>query len=164
MLIVPIFSNIFLVPFFTFIFGFHYGYTTSLLSTFIHLGLNCKIQSSELHCLKTTCKTKVCHKLCYSARQTVSQISKSSSCKKVFPKCVYHWYNLLLLMLFIPRVFERHYFLHKFIVTQSFGETVNLLCSFKQIFWRKSAFYIRYLHNNITMLPIPKLHNKSSTL
>ena len=44
-----------------------------------------------------------------------------------------------------------------------FAETVVLLCSLKQVFWKKFAFYIRYLHNNITMLLMLKAHNKVST-
>ena len=35
-------------------------------------------------------------------KTNVSLTFKSNSCKKVFPKCVYHWYNLLRLMFFIP--------------------------------------------------------------
>ena len=53
-------------------------------------------------------------------------------------------------------------FLYKFAVTQRFGETVMFLCSLKQVFWKKSAFYIRYLHNEITMLLITKVRNKVS--
>ena len=34
-------------------------------------------------------------------KRNVSQTFKSSGCKKVFPKCVCHWYNLLRWMLFI---------------------------------------------------------------
>ena len=41
-------------------------------------------------------QTKVYHKLSLpSLKRSVTQTFKSSSCKKVFPKCVYHWYNLL---------------------------------------------------------------------
>ena len=35
-------------------------------------------------------------------KRNVSQIFKSSSCEKVFLKCVYHWYDLLQRMFFIP--------------------------------------------------------------
>ena len=38
-----------------------------------------------------------------------------------------------------------------------------LLRFLKQVFWKKFAFYIRYLHNNITMLLIPKVQNEAST-
>ena len=57
----------------------------------------------------------------------------------------------------------RHYFLYKFNVTKRFGETPMLLCSLKKGFWKKSTFYIRSLHNSITMLLIPKMFNKLST-
>ena len=86
-------------------------------------------------------------------KNNVSQTFKNSSCKKIFPKCVYHWYNL----------FWRHYFLYKFLVTQRFGTIAMLLHSLKEVFWKKTAFYIRYLHNNITMLLTPKAQIKAST-
>ena len=81
----------------------------------------------------------------------------------VFPKCVYHGYNLLRWMSFIPAITGRHSFLYKFNVTLRFGATAMLLRSLKQVFWKKSAFYIHYLHNNITMLLIPKAQNQAST-
>ena len=56
----------------------------------------------------------------------------------------------------------RNYFLYKFFVTLRFGATALLLRSKKQVLWEKSAFYIHYLQNNITML-IPKFQNKAST-
>ena len=57
----------------------------------------------------------------------------------------------------------RHYFLYKFIVNQKCATTVLLLRSLKKMFWKKSTFYIRRLHNNITTLLIPKVQNKTST-
>ena len=45
-----------------------------------------------------------------------------------------------------------HFFLYKYIVTQRFGATAMLLCSLKQVFWKKFSFYVRYPHNNIIML------------
>ena len=56
----------------------------------------------------------------------------------------------------------RHYLLHNFIVTLRFGVTAMLLRSLKQVLWKKSAFYVRYLHNKIRMLLIPKDQNKAS--
>ena len=56
---------------------------------------------------------------------------------------------------------ERHCFSYKFIVTHWFGSTAMLLRSSKQVFWKKCAFYIRYLLNNITMPLIPKKGPKS---
>ena len=55
----------------------------------------------------------------------------------------------------------RHHLLYKFIVTQRIGTTVMLLRSLKQMFWKKSAFCVCYLHNNITGLLIPKAHKTS---
>ena len=46
----------------------------------------------------------------------------------------------------------RHYFLYKFIATQSVGTTAMLLRSLKQVFWKNSAVYIHYLHSNISLL------------
>ena len=99
-------------------------------------------------------QTKICYKLCYSVWKETSHKPKSSSCKKVFPKCVYHWYNLLRWMVFIPFDNWRHYLLYKFIVTQRFGETAMMLCSLKQVLWKKPVLYIRYLDNNTAMLLI----------
>ena len=99
----------------------------------------------------------------FCLKRNVSQIFKSSSCKKVFPKCVYHWYNLLRRMFFIPFDNWKEYFLHKFIVTLRLGATAMLLRSLKQVSSKKSAFCVRYLHNNITMMLIPKVQNKTST-
>ena len=81
--------------------------------------------------------------------------SLKKSCKKVFPKCVYHWYNFLRWMFFNPCDNCKQYFLHKFIITQRLHATM-LLRSFKQVFWKTSAFYIHYLHNNTKMMLISK--------
>ena len=61
-------------------------------------------------------------------------------------------------------VITGRHFLHKFIVTERFGATTMLLRSLKQVFWNKPAFYVRYLRNNITVLLIPKVQNKTFML
>ena len=91
----------------------------------------------------------------------ISRTFKSCSCEKVFPKYVYHLYNLLRWI--IPRDNCKQYFLHKFSVTQRLCATAMLLRSFKQVFWKKSTFCVRYLHNNNTMMLIVKVQNKAST-
>ena len=96
-------------------------------------------------------------------RINVLQTFKSSSCKNVFPKFVYHWYNLLRWIFSIPFGYCKQYFLLKFIVTQRLGVSNMLLCYFKQVFWKKSAFYTRYLHNNITIMLTTEVQNKVST-
>ena len=57
---------------------------------------------------------------------------------------------------FLFHVTTGRHFLYKFIVTQKFGTTAILLYSLKQVFWKKFTFYIRYLHNIMTMLLIAK--------
>ena len=51
----------------------------------------------------------------------------------------------------------RQYLLQKLIVTQRFGVTAMLLRSLKQVFLKKSAFYICYLHSNFAMVLIQKV-------
>ena len=58
----------------------------------------------------------------------------------------------------------KQYFLHKLIVSQRLGATAMLLRSLKQVFERSPHFMsLRYLHNNITMMLIPKVQNEAST-
>ena len=74
---------------------------------------------------------------------------KVAAAKKSFPNVyIIDWtcFDECFLFHVITR---RHYFLHKFIITQRFGEAAMLLCSLEKIFWKKSAIYIRYLHNNV---------------
>ena len=97
-------------------------------------------------------------------KRNVSQtFQSSSSCKKVFFKCVYHSYNLPRQMFFIPCDTSKTLFLNKFIVTQRFGALAMLLSFLRQVIWKKSAFYIRYLRNTITLLLLTKVQNKVST-
>ena len=59
-------------------------------------------------------------------------------------------------------IIGRHYVSYKFIVTQGFFASIMLLRFLKGIFWKKSVFYVRYLHNTIIML-ISKVQTKAST-
>ena len=61
---------------------------------------------------------------------------------------------MLQLTLFISSNNWKTYFSCKFIVTQRFFATVILLRPLKQVFWKKTVFYVHYLHNNIAMLLI----------
>ena len=119
--------------------------------------------SWEMH--RKLAQIKVYHRLfCSVSKEASLKVAfKSSSCKKIFPKYVYHWYNLPQWMFFILWDNWKQYLLHKFIITQRHGATAMLLHSLKQVFWKKFAFYIIYLHNNITMLLTPKVQNKDST-
>ena len=91
---------------------------------------------------KTDTDQSILPGLLFCLKRSYSQTFKSSSCKKVFCKCVYHWYNLLRWMFFILCDNWKQYFLQKFIVTQMLGATTMLLRSLKQVFWKKSAFYV----------------------
>ena len=73
-------------------------------------------------------------------RRNVSQTLKSSSWKKVFPKCVYHGYDLLRWIFFIPYDNWKIFFFIQILFLQ-----------------------IHILHNNITMLLITKVQNEAST-
>ena len=81
----------------------------------------------------------------------------------VFPKFLYHSYNLLQWMFFILCDNWQQYFLHKFIVTKRLGATAMLLHSLKQVFWKKPTFYVLcFLHNNIAMMLMPKVQSKAT--
>ena len=91
-------------------------------------------------------QTKVCYKLYYSAWNEMSHKTlKVAAAKKSFLKYIID--KICFDESFLFRVIiGRYYFLSKFIITQRFGETAM------KVFWKKSAFYIRYLHSNTTML------------
>ena len=96
-------------------------------------------------------------------KETSHKSLKAAAAKRSFPS-VYKIDTTCFYECFLFHVITgRHYFFYKFIVTQWFGVTAVLLRSLKQVFWKKSAFYIRYLHNNIAMLLIPEVQNKAST-
>ena len=93
---------------------------------------------------------KVYYKLCYSVwKETSHKPLKVAAATESFPN-VYiidtTFFDECFLFHMITR---RHYLLYKLIITQRFGETAMLLCSLKQVFWKKFAMYVRYLYNNI---------------
>ena len=51
-------------------------------------------------------------------------------------------------------------FLNKFSVTQRFGAIAMFLNALQQVLWKRSAFYVCYLHNNTSILLIPKVSKK----
>ena len=118
----------------------------------------------SLEMLRRLVQTKVYYKLRYSVwKETSHKPLKVAAAKKSF-QSMYNIETTCFDECFLLHVTTgRHYFLYKFIVTQRFGETAMLFYSLKQVFWKKSAFYIRYLYNNIKMLLMPKVYNKVST-
>ena len=84
-------------------------------------------------------------------KRNISQTFKSRSCKKSFPS-VYIIDKTCFVECFLFHVITERHFLHKFSVTQRFGVIAMLLRSLKQVFWKRPAFYVRYLQNNTSML------------
>ena len=116
--------------------------------------------SSYLEIQRRLIQTKANCKIFYSVwKETSHKPLKVAAAKKSFPSvCTVDttcfdecfWFHVIT---------GKNYFWYKFIVTQRFGTTSSL----KQMFWKKSVFYIRYLHNNITTLLIQKVQNKTSS-
>ena len=112
---------------------------------------------------RTLEQTKVYYNLYYSVwKETSQKPSKVATAKKSvyhWYKCVYHWYNLLWWMFFNPCYNWKTLFFIQICYPEVWWNR-RVLCSSKRVFWKKSVFYIHYLHNNIKMLLIPKVHNK----
>ena len=99
----------------------------------------------------------------FCLKRSVSLTFKNASYKKVFPKCVYDCTTCFAECFLFYVITGNSIFFAKVIVTQRLRASAMLLRSSKQVFWKKSAFYVRYLQNNITMMLIPKVQNKAST-
>ena len=113
-------------------------------------GLLFSINAKKAHTVQSISQTFLpCQK------QNVVQTFKSSSCKKVFLKCVYNWYNFLRWIFFFHMIAGSHYFLSKFLVTQRLCTIPMLLPSLKQMLLNKPAFYMLSLK--------PNIWNKAST-
>ena len=74
--------------------------------------------------------------------QNVSQTLKSSSCNHFFLHCVYYRGNLLWWIFFNPCDNLKTLFLLKVCLYFEIFSTIILLLSLKQVFWRKSVFYV----------------------
>ena len=80
-------------------------------------------------------------------KTNVWQTSKVATAKNFFPSvCVIGKACFDECFLFNVIIW-RHYSLYKFIFTQSIFAIAILLRSLKQVFWKMSIFYVRYLHN-----------------
>ena len=92
-------------------------------------------------------QTKVYNKRCYSiGKETSHKLLKVATTKKSFPSVYIIDATCFDECILLP-VKAGTYILYKFIVIRKFSETAMLLCSLKQVFWKKPWFYIRYLHN-----------------
>ena len=94
------------------------------------------------------------------SEKTVSQTFKSSSCKSLSQVCVL-LYNLLRWMFFIPCDNWKALFFIQIYCYIEVWYNRHVDAFFKGSVL-KDVFYIRNPHNNITMLLIPKVQNKTS--
>ena len=145
----------------------HFG-TSEQISTYRKLNLlsikSIYLVFSSQERQRRLIQTKVYYKLfCSIWKETSHKPLKVAAAKKIFPKCVIIDKTCFDECILFCVITGRHYSLCKCSVTQRFGAVVMLLRSLKQMFWKRSAFYVRYLHNNTSMLLILKVQNEFST-
>ena len=96
-------------------------------------------------------------------KRNVYKHLKLAAAKKSFPS-VYIINKTCFDECFLVHVFLVHnwktLFFNKFSVTQRFGAIAMFLNALQQVLWKRSAFYVCYLHNNTSMLLIPKVSKK----
>ena len=82
-----------------------------------------------------------------SEKKRLKNLRKWQLKNNFFPS-VYVFGKACLDQCFLFHVITWRHFLYKFMVTQRFFVTVKFLRSLKQVFWKKSVFYVHYLQNN----------------
>ena len=96
---------------------------------------------------------KVYYKLFYSVwKETSHKPLKVTTAKITFPNMYIIDRTCFDLRFLFHVITGRHYFLRKFSSTQRFGAIAMLLRSLTQVFWSRSAFYVRYLQSNTSVL------------
>ena len=96
---------------------------------------------------------KVYYKLFYSVwKETSHKPLKVTTAKITFPNMYIIDRTCFDLCFLFHVITGRHYFLRKFSSTQRFGAIAMLLRSLTQVFWSRSAFYVRYLQSNTSVL------------
>ena len=96
---------------------------------------------------------KVYYKLFYSVwKETSHKLLKVTTAKITFPNMYIIDRTCFDLRFLFHVITGRHYFLCKFSSTQRFGAIAMLLRSLTQVFWSRSAFYVRYLQSNTSVL------------
>ena len=94
-------------------------------------------------------------------KRNVPQIFKSSSCIKVFLKCVCHWYNLLWQMFFISCDNWKLLFFIQIYCYPEVQYNHHVAPLFETSVFKEICIYICYL--SITKLLIANVQNKAST-
>ena len=96
---------------------------------------------------------KVYYKRFYSVwKETSHKPLKVTTAKITFPNMYIIDRTCFDLRFLFHVINGRHYFLRKFSSTQRFGAIAMLLRSLTQVFWSRSAFYVRYLQSNTSVL------------
>ena len=96
---------------------------------------------------------KVYYKLFYSVwKETSHKLLKVTTAKITFPNMYIIDRTCFDLRFLFHVITGRHYFLCKFSSTQRFGAIAMLLRSLTQVFWSRSACYVRYLQSNTSVL------------
>ena len=96
---------------------------------------------------------KVYYKRFYSVwKETSHKPLKVTTAKITFPNMYIIDRTCFDLCFLFHVITGRHYFLRKFSSTQRFGAIAMLLRSLTQVFWSRSAFYVRYLQSNTSVL------------
>ena len=96
---------------------------------------------------------KVYYKLFYSVwKETSHKPLKVTTAKITFPNMYIIDRTCFDLRFLFHVITGRHYFSRKFSSTQRFGAIAMLLRSLTQVFWSRSAFYVRYLQSNTSVL------------
>ena len=85
---------------------------------------------------------------------------KKASAKKSFPSMYIIDKTSFDICFLFHVIIGKHYFLRKFSTTQRFGAIAILLRSLTQVFWNRSAFYVRYLQSNISIRPFNAANTK----
>ena len=93
-------------------------------------------------------------------KRNVLQTYKSSSCYKVFSKCVHHWYNLLWWMFFIPcDNWKALFFTQIYRYPEAwYNRHIAAFCKINVL--KEVCILYHYLHNNIATLLISKFQIK----
>ena len=76
---------------------------------------------------------------------------KSSSCKKIFLQCICYRCNLLQWMSFIPCGNWKTFLTKVYRYFEILSILITLLY-LKQVFWKKSIFYVFYLHSAVLIM------------
>ena len=96
---------------------------------------------------------KVYYKRFYSVwKETSHKPLKVTTAKNTFPNMYIIGRTCFDLCFLFHVITGKHYFLRKFSSTQRFGAIAMLLRSLTQVFWSRSAFYVRYLQSNTSVL------------